>query len=281
MIWTSGWRITWRARSTPRRELPSRRTRRGARLAPRWRATLQAIAREAGTLPALTPSRDLWSGIAARIEAPVITLGPNAAAAERAQPVARTGRAERAEHMGRRAVFGSTRWLAAAAAALIVVTGSATYLATKSAVEREVIATRGGSASRSAAPAAGVVPRVTPAPGRAVASTGEDSARGEERREMPAARNVGARDEASSALVGYDREIGRLRSLVTRRRGDLDSATIAVIETNLKVIDQAIAQSRAALVRDPGSIFLNEQLNNVLGQKVEILRTAAMLSARS
>lgn len=35
---------------------------------------LEAIRREASTLPELAPSRDLWEGIAARIEAPVIEL---------------------------------------------------------------------------------------------------------------------------------------------------------------------------------------------------------------
>ena len=35
---------------------------------------LQAISREAAALPATAPSRDLWEGIAARIEAPVIEL---------------------------------------------------------------------------------------------------------------------------------------------------------------------------------------------------------------
>jgi hypothetical protein len=86
---------------------------------------------------------------------------------------------------------------------------------------------------------------------------------------------------APAATVAYDREIARLRALVEERRGDLDSATVAVIEKNLRVIDDAIAQSRAALARDPRSGFLTEQLTNALDRKVELLRTAALLPART
>jgi hypothetical protein len=42
---------------------------------------LETIRRNAAKLPAMAPSRDLWEGIAARIEAPVIELKPRQAAA--------------------------------------------------------------------------------------------------------------------------------------------------------------------------------------------------------
>ena len=64
---------------------------------------------------------------------------------------------------------------------------------------------------------------------------------------------------------------------VRERRGELDSATVAVLVRNLVVIDRAIAQSRAALARDPHSPFLGDQLTRALGQKVELLRTAALI----
>ena len=97
----------------------------------------------------------------------------------------------------------------------------------------------------------------------------------------------------------YDREIAHLQTIVRERHSLLDTATIAVIQRNLAIIDSAIAQSRAALAAelakqhnrridvhcdetdDPNSRFLNEQLNSVLGQKVELLRTAALLPART
>jgi hypothetical protein len=47
------------------------------------------------------------------------------------------------------------------------------------------------------------------------------------------------------------------------------------------VIDDAIAQCKLALAKDPASRFLMESLNNALENKVELLRTATMLPARS
>jgi hypothetical protein len=79
----------------------------------------------------------------------------------------------------------------------------------------------------------------------------------------------------------YGREIARLRRIVDERRGQLDTATVHVLERNLGVIDRAIAESRAALAKDPASVFLNDQLNSVLEQKIELLRAAALLPVRS
>jgi hypothetical protein len=54
-----------------------------------------------------------------------------------------------------------------------------------------------------------------------------------------------------------------------------------VLEQSIAVIDSAISQSRAALKADPASGFLAKELNNSLEKKVELLRTAAMLPART
>jgi hypothetical protein len=93
-------------------------------------------------------------------------------------------------------------------------------------------------------------------------------------RALPASR-------VESPAVTYDREIARLRGVLELRRADLDPATVAIIEQNLRVIDRAIAQSRAALARDPRSGFLNERFIDALEKKVELLRTAALLPART
>ena len=84
-----------------------------------------------------------------------------------------------------------------------------------------------------------------------------------------------------SAEQVYTTEIARLRTIVERRRAQLDPVTIGVIERNLKVIDDAIAQCKLALTKDPASRFLMESLNNALENKVQLLRTATMLPARS
>jgi hypothetical protein len=85
----------------------------------------------------------------------------------------------------------------------------------------------------------------------------------------------------STVEATYDAEILRLRAIVNARRTQLDTATIAVIEKNLKVIDDAIAQCKAALARDPASRYLMESLNQSLDIKVQLLRTAASLPART
>jgi anti-sigma factor RsiW len=143
-------------------------------------------------------------------------------------------------------------WMAAAAAVLVAATAGVTY----SIVKRQN----------------GQVPQVATAPtGGATAPTGKATGPGGPAAVQPVANKL------QSAEVTYDREIDQLARILDERRGQLDTGTVRVIEKNLHVIDQAIADSRAALVRDPKSHFLNEQLNKTLDRKVELLRTIALL----
>jgi hypothetical protein len=92
--------------------------------------------------------------------------------------------------------------------------------------------------------------------------------------------SLASRDQAPSASdVVYGKEIELLQKIVNQRRTQLDSSTVAIIERNLQIIDNAIQQSRAALAKDPASLLLSEQLTHALDKKVELLRTAAMLPA--
>ncbi|HMJ19735.1 MAG TPA: zf-HC2 domain-containing protein [Gemmatimonadaceae bacterium] len=77
--------------------------------------------------------------------------------------------------------------------------------------------------------------------------------------------------------VVYDKEINVLQRIVRRQRAELDTSTVAEIEKNLRTLDSAIAQIRAALKRDPGSSLLGGQASRTLEMKVELLRRAAML----
>jgi hypothetical protein len=94
---------------------------------------------------------------------------------------------------------------------------------------------------------------------------------------------AGGRDEDAepSGTQAMDSEIAAMRQILARRRGRIDPSTAAVLERNLRVIDQAIAESRAALAQDPNSGFLSEQLTRTLRRKLDLLRTAAALPARS
>jgi ribonucleotide reductase alpha subunit len=80
-----------------------------------------------------------------------------------------------------------------------------------------------------------------------------------------------------SAEQTYDREIARLVVVYNQRRPNLDTTTIAVVKKNLKIIDDAIAQTKIALRRDPASQYLMESLNDAFDTKVQLLRKAAML----
>ncbi len=231
---------------------------------------LASISRSAAALPDLAPSRDLWSGIQSRIETPVLSMSD--APARRA----RAGR----QHVP---------WIAAAAA-LVLLTAGVTYSITKQLVVRQL-----ASAPAVMSPTVGAA-AVTPVPDAAGATAvsgpvpaGRDSGatRPVEARPPRAALAAGSttarglREAHEPASQVYDREIARLHRIIGERRSQLDPVTVAVVERNLRVIDQAIAQSRAALLRDPASSFLRDQLNHTLDKKLELLRTAVLLPARS
>ncbi|MDQ2891234.1 MAG: hypothetical protein M3R65_11890 [Gemmatimonadota bacterium] len=84
---------------------------------------------------------------------------------------------------------------------------------------------------------------------------------------------------ADDVRATYDSEITKLHAALDARRGQLNPNTVAVIEQNLHVIDEAIRQSREALAKDPNSRLLNDQLDRTLATKTGLLRAAALLPA--
>ena len=227
---------------------------------------LDRIRTEAAALPDLVPSRDLWAGIEARIAAPVIPFT-----------------ATREQKRGRLAP-----WMAAAAAALIVSTAGITYVLTASSMRKTDVSRVAAVASAQRAPEA--VTTSQPAPSEQTSTSGSEGSIATAKTSAPAPAgpmnrgplrtpDVGARMASRGSDDVYGKEIDMLQRIVTDRRTQLDSATIAVIERNLRIIDGAIAQSRAALLKDPASMLLSDQLTRALDKKVELLRTAAMLPA--
>ena len=197
-------------------------------------AGLERISRAARALPTLSPSRDLWAGIEARL------VG---------SPTAKGGSA-RDESLPR----ARRRWftipvvrMAAAASLLIAATATLTWQ----------VATRGAAGSRA-------FPSVTSAP--------------------LAGPNGGAGEAALYRQASYesdfgalDREVKALESVVATQPGDLDPATVAILERNLAVIDRALAESREAFLRDPASRFLATQLARSYSSKLTFLRDLAKL----
>ena len=215
---------------------------------------LEHIRASAAELPELTPSTDLWGGIARRIDTPVLPLtrpAPNVVA-------------------GRRNFDWVRR--AAVAAALVAVTAGVTY--TLTVAHGPLAATQNIASNRPTSPDSDVRPTTDTANRQLVPPTPGTTNPQDTELVSPPTQQV-------SATESYSREIDRLRTIFARNRSQLDPRTAAIIEANLKVIDDAIAQSKAALAQDPASRFLNNQLNSALGKKLELLQTAALLPNRT
>ncbi|HZS33102.1 MAG TPA: zf-HC2 domain-containing protein [Methylomirabilota bacterium] len=85
----------------------------------------------------------------------------------------------------------------------------------------------------------------------------------------------------AAAEADYDRAVADLERVLAAGRGTLDTATVRVLERNLAIIDRAIADARRALAADPASAYLNAHLARTLRLKLDLLRRAAALAARS
>jgi hypothetical protein len=232
------------------------------------------IRSEAERLPELAPSRDLWAGIAARIEPTVVPLG-------------------------RSQVERSKRWIPAAiaaAAALVISTAGITYVATSRSLRPEVkrVAVTQPAVTKAApvappeeAPVATTEPAtVAVAPSQASAEKPEAPRVARETRARSGASGVSLASRSTQRLptateIAYGDEISRLQNIISDRRSELDPATVTIVEQSLKIIDAAVRQSRAALERDPKSGFLTDQLNHALDKKIELLRTVALLPSRT
>jgi len=76
----------------------------------------------------------------------------------------------------------------------------------------------------------------------------------------------------------YDAAVADLEKALKAGRGRLDKSTIEVVEHNLQIIDQAIAQAREALVGDPANSYLSGHLVEARRRKLDLLRRAAALA---
>jgi len=221
----------------------------------------------AASLPDLSPSRDLWKNIDARIQPEVVSIGVS------------HGRGI------------SRRWLAAAAALLIVASSGVTYFATSRMVGNAPAVAASGSPPRDIrlggatveAPAAEVAVEAAPdQTERRVASENLNPPQRPGGEAQAAARGttltVSRPSVAPSASeIELSNEITRLQTVLEQRKGQLDPATVKVVEDNLALIDRAVSQARAALSADPASGFLNDRMDDALQKKLELLRTVAML----
>ncbi len=74
--------------------------------------------------------------------------------------------------------------------------------------------------------------------------------------------------------TAYDSALAELGRTLTARRGQLDTATVRVLERSIRTIDQAVAEARAAIQRDTANAYLNGQIAANLRQKLNLLKAA-------
>jgi anti-sigma-K factor RskA len=79
----------------------------------------------------------------------------------------------------------------------------------------------------------------------------------------------------AAVQADFDRASGELGRTLELERHRLRPETVALLERNLEIIDAAIAESRAALARDPANPELRGLFAAAYRHKIELLRWAA------
>ena len=79
---------------------------------------------------------------------------------------------------------------------------------------------------------------------------------------------------ASMTSATYDTAVAALEETLAANRERLDTATVRIVENSLRIIDQAIAEARAAIQRDSANAYLNGQIAANMRKKLTVLRMA-------
>ena len=111
------------------------------------------------------------------------------------------------------------------------------------------------------------------------------------RPDSPAASGVGVEgtgaadfarvEHVSMADAQYDAAVADLEKALKAGRGSLDASTVAIVEHNLQIIDQAINQAREALAGDPANSYLSGHLVEARRRKLDLLRRATALASET
>lgn len=188
------------------------------------------------------PARDLWPGIAARLSGPRATV-PDDTDASRAGVVTNP-----AALSSLSTPWYRRRWsvgvpeLALAASLVAAVSGATLY-------QRTV---RPAPTAVEPAPVVAEIESFGPAEGGVV--------------------------PVSFADAQYDAAVRDLERVLLNQRDRLDPRTVIVLERNLRVIDEAIREARAALGADPANTLLNSHLASARRRKLDLLRRAALIT---
>ena len=185
-------------------------------------ARLRAILKQAMHLPrSIEPARNLWPDIAARLQA----------RAPQARAAAVLPFLPPSPHGARRRLQVPAWLLAAAAAALIVVSSGVTALLVRS---------KGVPATTSTGPG------------------------------LPAALVALERD--------YTGAVAEIERVLQASRGSMAPEAVVAVERSLRVLDEAIQESRTALARSPENQQLSRLLWATYEQKLDLLKRATRLA---
>lgn len=83
------------------------------------------------------------------------------------------------------------------------------------------------------------------------------------------------------AAAEYEQAVEELTRTLEAQQRSVRPETVAVIERNLGIIDQAIRESREALAHDPRNRALTQLVSAAYQQKVDLLRWVTRLSTSS
>jgi hypothetical protein len=221
---------------------------------------LKRVVARAQTVHARLPHADMWAGIADRIEA--------------GRPAAEPGLVMPFSWRGARRFAFTLPQLAAAAALLMAVSGGIAWEVAARSPE--------GLRHTTSAPETASGREVAQGFGQDVAQGfGRDVAQGfspaSETDPTAADRIV----PISLADAQYDAAVADLEQALKAGRGRLDASTIAIVEHNLQIIDQAINQAREALVTDPANSYLSSHLVEARRRKLDLLRRATALATEA
>jgi Putative zinc-finger len=222
-------------------------------------AELKRVVACAGSIEPHPPQADLWPLVAERIEA----------SSSSANVMSFGGTAQRRVPLASRRISFSLPQLAAAAVLLIAVSGGLVWSILDSRRADLQVRSDDGSIQRDASSRGDVPP-----PHEATADRRRPGEGGHLRAEEDV-QIVGI----SFADQQYDAAVSDLEKALHRGRGRLDANTIAIVEHNLQIIDQAIAQARQALDADPANSYLSSHLVEARRRKLDLLRRAAALTS--
>jgi negative regulator of sigma E activity len=200
------------------------------------------------------PKADLWAGIAERIDA---RRAPAAGA-----PAALLDNVTAFHGRASRRIAFTLPQLAAAAIVVAAVSGGLVWQVAQRAGRPEGLRDDRPASTATASPADPATSADVAQPFRAANADGTDVR----------VETVGMAD------AQYDAAVADLEHALKTGRGRLDSSTIAIVEHNLQIIDQAINQAREALVGDPANTYLSSHLVEARRRKLDLLRRATALT---